>query len=194
MAGQNHHFNVYAPEKVGYAIDRYINETNRWYGVLNRQLLRSPFVGGQDYSIADIAIYPWIVPWKTQRQRIEEFPALERWFKSMGQRPATVRVYEKEQSYKDSRAVSEAGKKIFIRSNFCGRSDSTISLEGHAVSRTASPRLSSAAHTLRGRLPTSLRRPESCTIARSFLDLPLSRVHRRLRSSNPGWPRCPCPR
>jgi GST-like protein len=114
MAGQNHHFNVYAPEKVGYAIDRYTNETNRLYGVLNRQLLRSTFVGGQDYSIADIAIYPWIVPWKTQRQRMEEFPALEMWFKSIGQRPATVRAYEKEQSYKNSGAVSEAGKKILF--------------------------------------------------------------------------------
>jgi GST-like protein len=114
MAGQNHHFNVYAPEKVGYAIDRYTNETNRLYGVLNRQLLKSPFVAGQHYSIADIAIYPWIVPWKTQRQRLEEFPAIERWFKSTGQRPATVRAYEKEQSYKDNGAVSEAGKKILF--------------------------------------------------------------------------------
>jgi GST-like protein len=114
MAGQNHHFNVYAPEKVGYAIDRYTNETNRLYGVLNRQLLKSPFVAGQHYSIADIAIYPWIVPWKTQRQRLEEFPAIERWLKSTGQRPATVRAYEKEQPYKDNGAVSEAGKKILF--------------------------------------------------------------------------------
>ena len=68
MAGQNHHFSVYAPEKIPYAIDRYVNETNRLYGVLNKRLADREFVAG-DYSIADMASYPWIVPCTNGRAR-----------------------------------------------------------------------------------------------------------------------------
>jgi GSH-dependent disulfide-bond oxidoreductase len=92
MAGQNHHFALYAPEKIPYAIDRYVRETNRLYGVLNRQLSRHEFVAG-DYSIADMACYPWIVPWKRQSQSIDDFPHLKRWFEAIKARPATVRAY-----------------------------------------------------------------------------------------------------
>ena len=77
MAGQNHHFANYAPEKIPYAIDRYVNETNRLYGVLNKRLSDREFVAG-DYSIADMASYPWIVP-KNQGQNIDDFPNLKRW-------------------------------------------------------------------------------------------------------------------
>lgn len=94
MAGQNHHFSQFAPEKIPYAIKRYIDETARLYGVLDRRLADRPFVAGETYSIADMAIYPWIVSHKWQSQRLEDFPHLERWFNSIKERPATVRAYE----------------------------------------------------------------------------------------------------
>jgi GSH-dependent disulfide-bond oxidoreductase len=92
MAGQNHHFKQYAREKLPYAIDRYVRETNRLYGVLNKRLADRPFVAG-DYSIADMAIYPWIVPYENQGQRLEDFPHLKRWFEAIQGRPATQRAY-----------------------------------------------------------------------------------------------------
>ncbi|WP_404338828.1 glutathione binding-like protein [Sphingomonas sp. MMS12-HWE2-04] len=95
MAGQNGHFNVYAPEKVPYAIDRYTNETNRLYGVLNRQLEGREFVAGGAYSIADMAIYPWIVPHEAHKQDLADFPNIRRWFDAIASRPATIRAYEK---------------------------------------------------------------------------------------------------
>ena len=94
MAGQNHHFNVYAQEKIKYAIDRYVNETNRLYGVLNKRLSDREFIAG-DYSIADMASYPWIVPWKNQSQNIDDFPHLKRWLETIAARPATQRAYAK---------------------------------------------------------------------------------------------------
>ncbi|MBD8095068.1 glutathione S-transferase N-terminal domain-containing protein [Pseudomonas fluorescens] len=94
MAGQNHHFSQFAPEKIPYAIKRYVDETARLYGVLDRRLADRAFVAGEDYSIADMAIYPWIVSHKWQSQRLEDFPHVQRWFNSIKERPATVRAYE----------------------------------------------------------------------------------------------------
>lgn len=94
MAGQNHHFSQFAPEKIPYAIKRYVDETARLYGVLDRRLADRAFVAGEAYSIADMAIYPWIVSHKWQSQRLEDFPHLNRWFNSIKERPATVRAYE----------------------------------------------------------------------------------------------------
>jgi GST-like protein len=94
MAGQNHHFAIYAPEKLPYAIARYVNETNRLYGVLNKRLADRPFVAGE-YSIADMACYSWIVPYKNQGQDLDEFPNLKRWFETIQSRPAVIRAYEK---------------------------------------------------------------------------------------------------
>ena len=94
MAGQNNHFSNYAVEKLPYAMDRYRNEVNRLYGVLNRRLSDRAFVAG-DYSIADMAIYPWIVPYERQGQKIEDFPHLQRWFEAIRARPAVVRAYDK---------------------------------------------------------------------------------------------------
>jgi GSH-dependent disulfide-bond oxidoreductase len=114
MAGQNHHFAVYAPEKIPYAIDRYVNETNRLYGVLNKRLADRAYVAG-DYSIADMAAYPWIVPWKRQGQNLEDFPHLKRWFDAIRARPATVRAYAKADEINPSQpAVTERGKKILF--------------------------------------------------------------------------------
>ncbi len=92
MAGQNHHFVQYAPEKIPYAMERYIKETNRLYGVLNKRLADRDYIAG-GYSIADMASYPWIVPHERQQQRLEEFPHLARWFARMGARPAVQRAY-----------------------------------------------------------------------------------------------------
>lgn len=92
MAGQNHHFNVYAPEKVPYAIDRYVRETGRLYGVLNKHLADRDFIAG-DYSIADMASYPWIVSHKRQQQDLNDFPHLKRWYDTIAARSATQRAY-----------------------------------------------------------------------------------------------------
>ena len=92
MAGQNHHFALYAQEKLPYAIDRYVNETNRLYAVLNKRLAGREFIAG-DYSIADMASYPWIVPYERQGQKLEDFPHLQRWFNAIKARPATVKAY-----------------------------------------------------------------------------------------------------
>lgn len=93
MAGQNHHFNLYAPEKIPYAMDRYVNETARLYGVLDRRLAGRDYVAG-DYSIADMAIYPWIVPHENQKQNLADFPNVKRWFDTIKARPAVIRAYE----------------------------------------------------------------------------------------------------
>lgn len=92
MAGQNSHFNNYAAEKIGYAMDRYTKETNRLYGVLNKRLGDREFIAGA-YSIADMASYPWIVPHQRHKQNIGDFPHLKRWFEAIAQRPATKRAY-----------------------------------------------------------------------------------------------------
>ncbi|OZB62146.1 MAG: thiol:disulfide oxidoreductase [Lysobacterales bacterium 14-68-21] len=92
MAGQIGHFNVYAPEKVPYAIDRYTREVARLYGVLDRRLDGREFIAGE-FSIADIATYPWIVPHEAHGQDLEDFPHLARWFYAMSRRPATLRTY-----------------------------------------------------------------------------------------------------
>ncbi|MFO1046488.1 MAG: glutathione binding-like protein [Geminicoccaceae bacterium] len=115
MAGQNHHFSVYAPEKIPYAIDRYVNETNRLYGVLDNRLADRPFLAGSDYSIADMASYPWIVPYERQGQNLADFPNLERWFRSIEARPATVRAYEIGDRYRTRNAtMDEEAKRVMF--------------------------------------------------------------------------------
>ena len=93
MAGQNNHFNNYAVEKLQYAMDRYRNEVNRLYGVLDRRLAERPYLAGE-YSIADMACYPWVLPWERQGQNIEDFPHLKRWLEAIKARPAVVKAYE----------------------------------------------------------------------------------------------------
>jgi GST-like protein len=113
MLGQNHHFKTYAPEKLPYAIDRYVNETNRLYGVLNKRLANHAFVAG-DYSIADMASYPWIVPYERQGQKLEDFPNLKRWFEAIRARPATVRAYEKAKAINTQATMTDEAKKILF--------------------------------------------------------------------------------
>ena len=100
MAGQNHHFSAGAPEKLPYAIDRYVRETGRLYGVLNKHLADRTFIAGDDYTIADMACYPWIVPHEKQSQNLANFPHLQRWFETIKTRPATQRAYAIAESYK----------------------------------------------------------------------------------------------
>jgi GST-like protein len=112
MAGQNGHFNHYAPEKVPYAIERYTKETNRLYGVLDRQLAGRDYIADQ-YSIADMASYPWIVPHERHKQNLDEFPNLNRWFHRIRERPACQRAYVGvEVSY--SRTLSDEERRVLF--------------------------------------------------------------------------------
>jgi GST-like protein len=113
MAGQNHHFSAYAPEQIPYAINRYVNETNRLYGVLNKRLADRPFIAG-DYSIADMASYPWIVPYERQGQNLDDFPHLKRWFEATRTRPGVLRAYERAKEINSQPTVSEEAKKVLF--------------------------------------------------------------------------------
>jgi len=94
MLGQAHHFRIYAPEKIPYAVDRYTNEARRLYGVMDRRLAKSTYLGGPEYSIADIAVYPWLRSWKNQGIDWNDFPHLRGWFDEIGARPAVQRGCE----------------------------------------------------------------------------------------------------
>lgn len=113
MAGQNHHFSQYAPEKLPYAIERYVKETNRLYGVLDRRLADREFVAGE-YSIADMAAYPWIVPHERQGQRLEDFPHLARWFAVIKSRPAVIRAYARAEEVNTAPTVDAASRAILF--------------------------------------------------------------------------------
>jgi GSH-dependent disulfide-bond oxidoreductase len=113
MAGQNHHFNRYAPQKIAYAIERYVKETNRLYGVLNKQLAQREFLAGS-YSIADMAAYPWIVPHELQGQTLSDFPHLKRWFEAIKNRPATIAAYERGAAVGANSLTSEEASKVLF--------------------------------------------------------------------------------
>lgn len=91
MLGQAHHFRIYAPQKVEYAINRYTNEAKRLYGVMDKQLAKQTYIAGSEYSIADIAIYPWLRSWKNQGIDWDDYPHLRRWFDELSDRPAVKR-------------------------------------------------------------------------------------------------------
>ncbi len=114
MAGQNHHFNTYAVDKIPYAIDRYVRETSRLYGVLNKHLADREFIAGE-YSIADMACYPWIVPHERQSQDLAQFAHLSRWFSAIQARPATQRAYALAGQVNTTPSVhDEASRKILF--------------------------------------------------------------------------------
>lgn len=113
MAGQNHHFSQYAPEKIPYAINRYVNETGRLYAVMDKRLSDREFLAGE-YSIADIASYPWIVPYERQGQNLETFPNLKRWFEAIQARPATVRAYAKADAFKNQAISPEQSRDLLF--------------------------------------------------------------------------------
>lgn len=116
MLGQNHHFSQYAPEKIPYAIDRYVKETSRLYGVLNKRLADREFVAGAEYTIADMAAYPWLIP-DRQGQSMDDFPHLARWHAAIKARPATTRAYAraKEANPQQTPSVNdEASRRILF--------------------------------------------------------------------------------
>ena len=113
MAGQNHHFAVYAPQKIPYAIDRYVNETNRLYGVLDRRLAQAEFLAGP-YTIADMASYPWTVSWERQGQQIDDFPHLKAWQARIRDRPATVAAYKAGEAVNRQRDMTDDEKKVLF--------------------------------------------------------------------------------
>ena len=127
MAGQNHHFGQYAPEKLPYAIDRYVKETARLYAVLNKHLgvmaaAGHDYIAG-DYSIADMASYPWVVPHERQQQKLEDFPHLAAWFERIRSRPSTVRAYARAAEFSTTPVVDDASRKLLF-----GQDASTIKL------------------------------------------------------------------
>jgi GST-like protein len=91
MLGQTHHFRMYAPEKIDYAINRYSNEAKRLYGVIDRRLAQSAWLGGDEYSIADIATFPWLRSWENQGIVLADYPHLQAWFYKIAERPAVQR-------------------------------------------------------------------------------------------------------
>ena len=116
MLGQNHHFSQYAPEKIPYAIERYVKETSRLYGVLNKRLADKKFICGNQYTIADMACYPWIL-WERQSQNAADFPHLARWYAAIKARPATVRAYARSKEINPNLTPSvndEASRKILF--------------------------------------------------------------------------------
>ena len=120
MAGQNHHFSQYAPEKLPYAIERYVKETSRLYAVLDKRLGDREFIAGA-YSIADMASYPWIVPYERQSQKLEDFPNLKRWFEVIKARPATERAYARAKEFQTISPASDEARKVLF-----GQSASTV--------------------------------------------------------------------
>lgn len=114
MAGQNHHFVQYAPEPIPYAQERYIKETARLYGVLNKHLADGRDYIAGDYSIADMASYPWIVPHQRQQQDLGDFPHLARWFERVGTRPATKRAYALADQINTAPVVDEETRKLLF--------------------------------------------------------------------------------
>ena len=113
MAGQNHHFTQYAPQQIPYAIERYTKETARLYAVLNKRLADREFVAG-DYSIADMACYPWIVPHQKQGQNLDDFPHLKRWFATIRERPATQRAYALAREINPAPVVTEESRRVLF--------------------------------------------------------------------------------
>lgn len=113
MLGQNHHFSQYANEKIPYAIERYQKESERLYGVLDDQLAGSEYVAG-DYSIADMAIYPWVVPHQKQGIDLAEFPHISRWFEVIGKRPAVVEAYRKADEISQGAAMGDNAKAVLF--------------------------------------------------------------------------------
>ncbi|AOY00673.1 glutathione binding-like protein [Jeongeupia sp. USM3] len=114
MAGQNHHFSQYAPEKLPYAIERYVKETARLYAVMDKRLGESAYLAGDEYSIADIAAYPWVVPYERQGQDLADFPHLKRWFDAIAARPAVQRAYARADEINPGKPMSDDEKKVLF--------------------------------------------------------------------------------
>jgi GST-like protein len=113
MAGQNHHFVSYAPEPIPYAIERYVNETARLYAVLDNQLKGRDFIV-DDYSIADMACYPWVVLHERQRQNLDEFPEVKKWFERIRSKKTVIQAYAKGKDISRGPVVDDESKKFLF--------------------------------------------------------------------------------
>jgi GST-like protein len=121
MLGQTHHFRIYAPEKVPYAIERYSNEAKRLYGVMNRQLARSKYLAGPEYTIADIATFPWLRSWKNQGIEWDDYPHLKGWFDEIAARPAVLRGVEVLASQRRPVTDDKAREVLFGKTQYAPR-------------------------------------------------------------------------
>lgn len=121
MLGQAHHFRIYAPEKIPYAIERYTNEAKRLYGVMNRRLAKSKYIGGPEYGIADMAIFPWLRSWKNQGIDWVDFPHLKGWFDEIAARPAVQRGVEVLTSQRKPIIDDKAREVMFGRTQYQAR-------------------------------------------------------------------------
>lgn len=113
MAGQAHHFRQYAPQKIPYAIERYTNEVNRLYGVMDRRLADRAYLAG-DYSIADMAAFPWTRSYENQGQDLNDFPNLKRWFETIAARPAVARAVEVGREHRRNLADDKEAQKVLF--------------------------------------------------------------------------------
>jgi GST-like protein len=121
MLGQAHHFRIYAPEKIGYAVDRYTNEAKRLYGVMNKRLAKSKYIAGPEYTIADIAIFPWLRSWKNQGIEWDDFPHLKGWFDEIAARPAVRRGVEVLASLRQPLHDDKAREVLFGKTQYQAR-------------------------------------------------------------------------
>ena len=122
MLGQAHHFRIYAPEKIPYAVERYTNEAQRLYGVMNRRLAKSKYIGGPDYGIADIAVFPWLRSWKNQGITWNDFPHLKGWFDEVAARPAVKRGVEVLADLRQPLTNEQARETLFGKGQYGPRS------------------------------------------------------------------------
>jgi GST-like protein len=121
MLGQAHHFRIYAPEKIQYAIDRYTNEAKRLYSVIDKQLSHAPYIAGDEYTIADIAIFPWLRSWKNQGIEWQDYPHAKRWFDTISARPAVIRGVEKFVSQRKALTDDKAREVLFGATQYAKR-------------------------------------------------------------------------
>lgn len=121
MLGQAHHFRIYAPEKIQYAIDRYTNEAKRLYRVIDKQLSQSTFIAGSDYTVADIAIFPWLRSWKNQGIDWADYPHAKRWFDTIDARPAVMRGVEKLTDLREPLTTQKAMEVLYGATQYARR-------------------------------------------------------------------------
>jgi len=121
MLGQAHHFRNYAPEKIAYAIDRYTNEAGRLYGVMDKRLALNDYIAGNEYTVADMAIWPWVRSWQNQGVDLDAFPNVKAWFEAIGNRPAVQRGVQVLADRRKPLASAKAREVLFGKTQYGSR-------------------------------------------------------------------------
>jgi GSH-dependent disulfide-bond oxidoreductase len=137
MLGQAHHFRIYAPEKIPYAVERYTNEAKRLYGVMDRRLAKSRYIGGREYSIADIAIFPWLRSWKNQGIDWNDHPHLKGWFDEIAARPAVMRGVEVLTAQRRPLTDDKAREALFGATQYTAPGQATAPVKTKASAKTS---------------------------------------------------------